>query len=99
MSNFVRKEVELPRDIIEFFAYVHEMIQMEDDCAMIESDDLLQAENIFGGLRDPRHKVYEFVWLPDSDPQERWEVSLLADEIDEIGSGYRPKLRVKAYQR
>ncbi len=98
MNEFVRKEVDLPDDIIEFFAMVNEMIQTKEDSAVMESDDLLQAERIYGGLTDRRRKVYDFTWFPESAPDERWEMQLLADEIDEIGSGYRKKQRVKAYQ-
>jgi hypothetical protein len=98
MSDFVRKDVELPYAIIEFFAHVHDMIQTKEDSAMTVSDDLLQAERIYGGLSDPRRKIYDFTWFPNVSPKERWEVSLLADEIDEIGSGYRKTLRVKAYR-
>ena len=99
MSDFIRKDVELPDDIIEFFASVYEMMETEEDSAMMESDDLLQAERIYGGLTDRRRKVYDFVWFPESAPQERWEMQLFADEIDEIGSGFRKKQRVKAYPR
>ncbi|MCA9068292.1 MAG: hypothetical protein KDA84_05185 [Planctomycetaceae bacterium] len=99
MSEFIRKEVKLTPEIVEFFAHIHEMIVTEDDAALTVSDDLLQAERIYGGLRDPDNGVYDFVWFPESEVQERWEFSLLADEIDEIGSGYRDTLRVKAYKK
>ncbi len=98
MSDFIRKDVELPDDIIEFFAIVHEMIETEEDSAMTESDDLLQSERIYGGLTDRRRKIYDFTWFPESAPDERWEMQLFSDEIDEIGSGYRKKQRVKAYR-
>jgi hypothetical protein len=99
MSDFVRKEVNLPDAIIEFFASVHEMIRSKEDSAMMESDDLLQAERIYGGLMDRRRKEYRFTWFPEFAPEERWELQLLADEIDEIGSGYRKKQSVKAYRK
>lgn len=99
MADFVRKVVELPEDIIEFFASVHLAILNEDDAATVVSGDLLQAERIYGGLRDSNKKLYAFVWLPKSAPTERWEFELLPDEIDEIGSGYRKELHVKAFFR
>jgi len=37
MSDFVRKDVDLPDEIVEFFASVSDMIQSEDDSAMMES--------------------------------------------------------------
>ncbi len=99
MSDFTRKTVEVPAEIIEFFAYVHELIETEEDSAMTESDDLLQTERIYGGLSDRRRKIYDFTWFPASEPGERWEMRLFADEIDEIGSGYRKTQHVKAYPR
>jgi hypothetical protein len=99
MTEGVRRRVRLPEEIIEFFAGVHEMIAVEEDAAMTESDDLLQDEGIFGGLRDSRKKLYEFTWVPKEEPGERWELRLLADEIDEIGSGYRREQWVKAFPR
>jgi hypothetical protein len=99
MSEFVRKQVELPYEIIQFFAGVHEMIETEEDSAMMPSDDLLQDKGIYGGLSDARRKIYDFCWFPESVPDERWELRLFADEIDEIGSGYRKMQFVKAYRR
>lgn len=99
MSDFIRKNVPLPSEIIEFFEWVNDAIQTEEDSAMMVSDDLLQAEGIYGGLVDPRKKLYEFTWYPQSASGERWEFQLLADEIDEIGSGYRKELRVKSYAK
>ncbi len=99
MSDFVRKQVELTSEIIDFFQGVHEMVETEEDVAMIPSDDLLQTERIYGGLTDQRHKIYDFTWFPESSPDERWEMRLFADEIDEIASGYRKVQFVKAYKR
>jgi len=56
MSDFVRKDVEFPDEIIESFASVWETIQSKEDAAMELSDDLLQDERIFGGLTDRRKK-------------------------------------------
>lgn len=99
MSDFIRKQVELPAEIIDFFEYVHEMIESREDVAIEMSDDLLQAEGIYGGLSDRRHKIYDFTWFPTTVPDERWELRLFADEIDEIASGYRKLQYVKAYKR
>lgn len=99
MSDFARKRVSLPNDIIEFFEWVNEAIQTEEESATTISDDLLQAEGIYGGLVDRRKNLYQFTWFPKSATNERWELQLLADEIDEVGSGYRKELWVKSYAR
>lgn len=99
MSDWTRRIVELPDSMIEFFASVSERIRAEDDAATIESDDLLQADRIYGGLTDRRRQIYDFTWFPETVPEERWELRLTADEIDEIGSGFRRQQHVKAYRR
>lgn len=99
MAEFTRRVVELTPDIIEFFAWVHEMIEGEEDAAMEVSDDLLQADHICGGLSVARRKLYEFCWYPESAPDERWDFRIQADEIEEIALGFRRTQSVKAFRR
>jgi hypothetical protein len=72
-------------------ADVADRIRSEDDSATTVSDDLLQCEHGYGGLREDG--LYEFIFFPNK--QDRWEFRLLADEIDEIGSGHRTEVRVR----
>jgi hypothetical protein len=72
-------------------ADVCDRIRAEDDSATVVSDDLLQCENGYGGLREDG--LFEFVFFPNT--QDRWELRLLADEIDEIGTGHRTEVRAR----
>jgi hypothetical protein len=84
--------VPVPDELREFMADVYDRIQTRDDSAMQYSDDLLQCEKGYGGRVSK--KEFEFVWFASE--TERWEFRLLADEIDEIGGGYRKELRVRS---
>jgi hypothetical protein len=90
--------VRVPQELVEFMRDVFDRIETEDDSALIPSDDLLQCECGYGGLSADR-KQYEFVFFPEGGTRVRWEFKLLADEIDEIGSGYRSEIRVRRFER
>lgn len=90
MSNRESIVIEIPAALRAFLADVSEMIRAEDDAAKIVSDDLLQCKRGYGGLRPDGQ--FAFVFFPAKET--RWEFCLLADEIDEIGSGHRATLRV-----
>jgi hypothetical protein len=83
--------VPVPPSLREFMWDVSDRIRAADDSATTVSDDLLQCEQGYGGLREGGR--FDFVFFPNG--QDRWEFSLLADEIDEIGSGHRNELRVR----
>ncbi len=72
-------------------ADVSDRIRAEDDAATMVSDDLLQCEQGYGGLGEDG--LFDFVFFPNK--QDRWEFRLLADEIDEIGSGHHTEVRVR----
>jgi len=90
--------VRVPQELVDFMRDVFDRIETEDDSARIPSDDLLQCECGYGGLSTDG-KQYGFVFFPESGTRVRWEFKLLADEIDEIGSGYRNEMRVRRVER
>jgi hypothetical protein len=91
----LRKLLSTHDDLREFMADVADCIQTQDDSATTYSDDLLQCERGYGGR--VAKKEFEFVFFPNE--TERWEFRLLADEIDEIGSGHREEVRVRISPR
>lgn len=93
------RRVEVPPELFDFFTYVNQEIRDGEPSATETSDDLLQAEGIYGGLVDPQKRLYEFVIFPQEYPNERWEVRLLADEIDELDGGYKRGWTVKVFPR
>lgn len=85
------KVVPVPETLREFMADVSDRVRAEEDSATTVSDDLLQCDRGYGGLREDG--LFEFVFFPNA--HDRWEFRLLADEIEEIGSGHRTELRVR----
>jgi hypothetical protein len=90
--------VGVPDELAEFMRDVFWRIESEDDAARIPSDDLMQCATGYGGL-SPDGKHYSFVFFPDRGTQVRWEFKLLADEIDEIGSGWPKEMIVRRFER
>jgi hypothetical protein len=89
--------VAVPDELVEFMADVFSRIESEDDSALMPSDDLLQGDGGYGGLL-PDGKQYSFVFFPERGTRVRWEFTLLADEIDEIGSGWRKEMVVRRFE-
>jgi hypothetical protein len=87
--------VPVPDALREFMADVADRIRTEDDSATIYSDDLLQCQEGYGGR--VAEKEFAFVFFPSR--SERWTFRLLADEVDEIGSGHRDDVRVRVSPR
>ena len=83
--------VPVPDVLRDFMTDVAERIRTRDDSATMYSDDLLQCERGYGGR--VTKKEFEFVFFPNE--SERWTFRLLADEVDEIGSGHRNELRIR----
>ena len=71
-------------------ADVADRIRTEEDSATAVSDDLLQCEQGYGGLREDG--LFDFVFFPRD--QVTWAFRLTADEIDEIANGERAELQV-----
>ncbi|HEY1497945.1 MAG TPA: hypothetical protein VGF88_00070, partial [Acidobacteriaceae bacterium] len=85
----------VPDELREFMADVADRIRTQDDSATMYSDDLLQCQHGYGGR--VTKKEFEFVFFPNA--SERWTFRLLADEVDEIGSGNREEVRVRVSPR
>jgi hypothetical protein len=91
MASRLTTLVAVPDALREFMADMSNRIRAGDDSATNVSDDLLQCEHGYGGLSEDG--LFNFVFFPNK--QDRWEFRLLADEIDEIGSGHRTEVRVR----
>jgi hypothetical protein len=97
-ENASKTSITVPDELVDFMRDVFSRIDSGDDAAFIPSDDLLQCETGYGGLSsDGKH--YSFVFFPERGTRVRWEFKLLADEIDEIGSGFRKEMIVHRYER
>ncbi|TWT36264.1 hypothetical protein KOR34_11680 [Posidoniimonas corsicana] len=97
MGEGVKKSVTLPAHVVELLQHANDLIGSEDDLATIPSDDLIQTEAGYGGLDRGGGNQYSFVLFPEQGTKPRWEVTLLADEIDEIASGFRDSIVVREF--
>lgn len=88
----------LPPELTPFFQEVHALIAREDDLAMWESDDLLQAESIYGGLINQDGTAYGFTYFPEESVETEWEIVLDKTDIESIAKGEKTTLSLWACQ-
>jgi hypothetical protein len=102
-----KETVPLPIDLREFLQEVHQLIEDGDEAAIYESDDMLQAESVYGGLTEEGGTCYGFTYFSerytDIKPEEagewaEWELSLEKSEIAEIAAGEKFDLVLWACQ-
>ena len=77
--------VPVPDRFRMFISKVHELIESGDEAALIPSDDLLQSDDVYGGLTDEGH--YAFVFFPSSGGRTKWEITLTREDISAIATG------------
>ena len=81
--------VEVPPDLRQFLQEVAEKIDQRDEDTLVESDDLLQCDFVYGGLADEETGEYGFTYFPGKSRKTKWEILLLAQQIREIADGER----------
>lgn len=75
----------VPDDLREFFAYVRDLIAMEDDSATQCSGDLIQEESACAGLIDPDRELFIISYFGTGG---RWELRLTATQIEMAAEGH-----------
>lgn len=90
----VLQMVEIPESLREFFEYVNEMIETEDESSLIESDDLLQSERVYGGLTDADRGDFGFTFFPEPGNRQKWEFTLDRVDIANICEGSKTTLKL-----
>ncbi|MCA9016167.1 MAG: hypothetical protein KDA77_12615 [Planctomycetaceae bacterium] len=98
-----QQTISIPNDFKEFMQFVHEMIETKDESALIESDDLLQSENAYGGLSQEGTQQYGFTYFPEAFAVEKgrrpkWELELDAVDIATICEGSKSTLTLWSCQ-
>ena len=83
-----RVEVAIPEKFREFMKTVTHQIEVGDEKAIIESDDLLQCDFAYGGLYDAEQKLYGFRLFPELDDGADWDFSLQEANIRAIADGH-----------
>lgn len=89
--------VEIPENLSSFLAEVHQMILDNHEETAIESDDLLQCEFAYGGLKDSQTGIYSFTYFPDEKGvRNKWEFALNKPEMEQIANGEIKELKLWA---
>ena len=100
----VQEVLPIPSDLHAFLKEVHRLILAEDNFAMWESDDLLQADGVYGGLNDQDGTEYGFTYYSGEytdvkyENQATWEITLDRTEIEKIADSQITTLMLWACQ-
>lgn len=78
-------DVEVPDQLKRFFAMVLSKSRKGDPAACAESDDLLQAEGVVGGLVNVAAGEFHFCYRPSLAPE--WELVVTIDTMNSIVAG------------
>ena len=77
----------VPQALGEFLREVVQLIDQGDPAATTESDDLLQADSVVGGLADAGTNLYAFTYFPGAGVESPWYVELTASQIRTVARG------------
>lgn len=89
-------QLDVPEDLRVFLEEVAHLIEIHDDAAFIESDDLLQCECAYGGLIEETTDQYGFTYFPRKGVRTTWELLFSASQIREVADGSITKLELWA---
>ena len=85
-------EITIPEDLLGFFREVDGLIKKNDDLVTTESDDLIQAEFVYGGLIEEKTDHFGFTYFPEQGAGPCWSIELKATDIGLICSGEKKTL-------
>lgn len=89
-----RVEVTVPRAVVAFMKEVASLIESDDESTKMESDDLLQAPRIYGGLTDEKKRLFGFTYFPTKNTQPKWELDLQEKQIRQIAHRQITRLKL-----
>lgn len=89
-------QVDVPADLRVFLEEVAHLIEIHDEAAFIESDDLLQTECAYGGLIEDGTDEYGFTYFPRKGVRTSWELLLSASQIRDVADRSITKLELWA---
>lgn len=89
-------QVDVPTNLRVFLEEVAHLIEIHDEAAFIESDDLLQTECAFGGLIEDGTDEYGFTYFLRKGLRPKWELLLSASQIRDVADGTITKLELWA---
>ena len=93
VKDKVLTRLEIPPEFAQMMLEVSKRIDANDEATTIESDDLLQWPDCYGGLCEADRKMFGFAYFPepardvdDPGPDVEWGFYFSADEIRAIGN-------------
>ena len=99
----IRKTFTIPPRLLQFLKYANELIVEEDEAATIESDDLIQIEEVrgyllaYGGLKEEGGSQFAFSYFVEpKQTDKKWEFELSREQIADIAAGRLTELTLWA---
>ena len=80
----VKRRVNIPEDLKGFLKEVYECILAKDEATLIESDDLLQEDFVYGGLIGKDGTEYGFTYFPGEGTRNKWELIFTVGQLRDI---------------
>jgi len=88
------QRVELPPNLLSFLRDVGARVEARDEATLIESDDLLQEESVYGGRDSEASDRFSFTYFPEPGIRQKWQFSLTEKQLIAIAHGDQPSLRL-----
>jgi hypothetical protein len=88
------QHVELPEYLLAFLREVGERVEARDEATVVESDDLLQTESVYGGRDSEATDRFSFTYFPEPGVRQKWQFSLTENELIAIAHGAHLSLRL-----
>src|SRR5688572_26891414 len=90
----IADEVRIPKNLVQFFREVHQLIEKRHELVTTSSDDLIQAEFAYGGLMEDGGDRFSFTYFPRKSTEASWEFELSAADIAAIARRKQKTLRL-----
>jgi hypothetical protein len=90
----IADEVRIPKNLLQFFREVHQLIQQGHELVTTSSDDLIQAEFAYGGLMEDGRDRFSFTFFPNEGTEPSWEFELSSSDIAAVVKGRQKTLRL-----
>ena len=86
--------VAIPDDLLTFLREVGVRIETKDEATIVESDDLLQSESVYGGRDSESGDRFSFTYFPEDGIRQEWVFSLTAGQLVAIAHGDQSPLHL-----
>lgn len=88
------RTVAIPEQLRSILREVAGRIAARDEEAMVPSDDLMQADAVYGGLLEEGGSEYAFTFFPGPGTSPKWELILTVADMEAIAMGRKNELQL-----